>query len=128
MAQQTNNMREGLLAALPQPENFAAYREETAALLAKHARALRWDKIAANTFVFLAVLLFWWSIYPGRLGPMAAHSFQFGSALLYFVGAIYAVQYKVYDSQVATLKEIKQVQLQVLELQASLKADGQRQP
>jgi hypothetical protein len=59
---------------------------------------------------------------------MAAHSFQFGSALLYFVGAIYAVQYKVYDSQVATLKEIKQVQLQVLELQASLKADGQRQP
>ena len=28
MAQQTNNLREGLLAALPQPENLAAYREE----------------------------------------------------------------------------------------------------
>jgi hypothetical protein len=121
MAQQTNNMREGLLAALPQPENFAAYREETAALLAKHARALRWDKVAANTLVYLAVLLFLWSCYPGHLGVTGAHSFQFGSALLYFVGVIYAVQYKVYESQVATLKEIKQVQLQVLELQASLK-------
>ena len=43
------------------------------------------------------------------------------------MGAIYQVQYKVYASQVATLKEIKQVQLQILELQASLKTDGQRQ-
>ena len=31
MAQQTNNLREGLLAALPQPENLAAYREAIAA-------------------------------------------------------------------------------------------------
>jgi len=51
MAQQTSNLREGLLAALPQPENVAAYREQTAALLAKHAKALRWEKITANTFV-----------------------------------------------------------------------------
>ena len=120
MAQQTNDLRERLLAALPQPENLTAYQEETAALLAKHAGALRWDKITANTFLFLAVLLFWWSVYPGRLGPSAVHSFQFGSAILYFVGAIFAVQYKVLDSQVPTLKDIKQVQLQILELQASL--------
>jgi hypothetical protein len=128
MAQQTNNLREGLLAALPQPENLAAYREETAALLRKHARALRWDKITANMLVYLAVLLFLWSCYPGHLGAIGAHSFQFGAALLYFVGTIYVVQYKVYESQVATLKEIKQVQLQVLELQASLKADGENKP
>ncbi len=121
MAHQTNNLREGLLAALPQPENLAAYREETAALLAKHRRALRWDKVATYTFVLLAIILFWWSIYPVRLDPPAVHSFQLGAAVLYFVGAIYAVHYKVYASQVATLKEIKQVQLQVLELQASLK-------
>ncbi len=58
-------------------------------------------------FVFLAAVLFWWSVYPGRLG------------------AIYAVQCKVYDSQIATLKEIKQVQLQILELQASLLGMGE---
>lgn len=120
MAQQTNNLRERLLAALPQPENLAAYREETVALLSKHARALRWEKITATTFVFLAAVLLVWSCYPGPLGAAAVYSFRFGSALFYFIGAIYAVQYKVYDSQIATLKEIKQVQLQILELQASL--------
>ena len=120
MEKQNESVRERLLARLPQPESLAAYREETVALLAKHTRALRWDKIAANTFVYLAVLLFCFSIYPGRLGPQGVHSFQFGGALLYFVGTIYVVQYKIYESQVATLKEIKQVQLQILELQASL--------
>ena len=127
MAQQTSNLREGLLAALPQPENVSAYREQTAALLAKHAKALRWEKITANTFVFIAAVLFWWSVYPGRLGALGAHSFQFGSALFFFIGAISGVQYKVYGSQVATLKEIKQVQLQVLELQASLGKSAENQ-
>ena len=123
MAQQSNDLRERLLATLPQPENLDAYRKETSALLAKHAGALHWEKITATTFVFLAAVLFVWSIYPGPLGGAAVYSFRFGSALFYFIGAIYAVQYKVYASQVATLKEIKQVQLQILELQASLRKE-----
>lgn len=120
MEQGTDNLRERLLARLPQPENLAAYREETATLLAKHAKALRWDKFTANTLVFLAAALFFWSFYPGRLGEMGVHSFRFGSAVLYFVGAIFWVAHAIYTSQVATLKEIKQVQLQLLEVQARL--------
>jgi p-aminobenzoyl-glutamate transporter AbgT len=123
MAQQTNDLRERLLAALPQPENLAAYREETATLLAKHAKALRWDKFTAYAFVFLAALLFLWSFYPGPLGGAAVYSFRFSSAVFYFVGAIFMVRYHIYDSQVATLKEIKQVQLQILELQAQLRKE-----
>lgn len=120
MAQQSNDLRERLLATLPQPESLAAYREQTVTLLGKHMRALRWDKITANTLLFLAALLFWWSFYPGRLGEVGIHSFRFGSAVLYFVGAMFWVCYAIYASQVATLKEIKQVQLQLLELQARL--------
>jgi hypothetical protein len=123
MAQPSNDLRERLLASLPRPEDLDVYREQTNALLAKHGRALRWEKITATTFVFLAAGLFVWSCYPGPLGGAAVYSFRFGSALFYFVGAIYAVQYKVYDSQVATLKEIKQVQLQILELQAQLRKE-----
>jgi hypothetical protein len=123
MAQQSNDLRERLLATLPQPENLAAYRGETAALLAKHAIALRWDRFTASTLVFIAAVLFWWSFYPGRLGAVGTHSFQFGSAIFCFVGAIYEVRHRIYESQVATLKEIKQVQLQILELQASLRTD-----
>jgi p-aminobenzoyl-glutamate transporter AbgT len=123
MTQQSNDLRERLLAALPQPEKLIAYREETATLLAKHARALRWDHLTAYSFVFLAALLFIWSFYPGPLGGAAVHSFRVVSAVFYFVGAIFVVRYHIYGSQVATLKEIKQVQLQILELQASLRKE-----
>ena len=126
MEKQNERLRESLLAHLPQPENLADYREETAALLVRHAKALRWDKVAAYTFIVLAVALYLWSFYPGRLGPQAVFSFRFGAALLYFVGAVYAVQYKIYDSQVATLKEVKQVQLQILELQAAIEKNATR--
>ena len=91
MAQQSNDLRERLLATLPQPENLAAYREETAALLAKHARALRWDKFTANTFFFLAVALFFFST-PLTLGALARFpflGFQVGSAVFFFMGVIY---------------------------------------
>ena|ERR1019366_4539564 len=124
MAQQTNNLRERLLAALPQPENVAAYREETAALLARHARALRWDYFAVNAFYIITGVLFFLSIdNRWHLGAIMRHSFQFGSAVMFFAGMICDLRYRIYNSQVATLKELKQVQIQVLELQASLRKD-----
>ena len=132
MAQQTSNLREGLLAALPHPENLAAYREETAALLAKHARALRWDGITTrNIFacVIALVLGVSLSLRPSRsLDALVLYRLQFSAAFVFLVWVIYGVHDRIYSSQVATLKEVKQVQLQVLELQASLKAAGQRQP
>jgi|ERR1017187_247648 hypothetical protein len=120
MAQQSNDLRERLLATLPQPENLAAYREETAALLARHARALRWDRVTAHMFVFIASALFFFSVENlWHLGALALHGFQVASALMFFWGGIFEVRYRIYESQVATLKEIKQVQLQILELQAA---------
>jgi len=124
MAQKTNDLRERLLAALPQPENFSAYREDTVALLAKHARALRWDRVTASIFAFIASALFFFSIDNlWHLGAFALHGFQVASALMFFWAAIFEVRYRIYESQIATLKEIKQVQLQILELQASSRQD-----
>jgi hypothetical protein len=125
MAQQANNLRERLLATLPQPENLAAYREETATLLAKHARALRWDYIALNAFYSIAAVLFVISVGGPHWHVDAAmhQSFQFGSAIMLLAGMIFEMRYRTYDSQVATLKELKQVQLQILELQSSLQKD-----
>jgi len=124
MSQQTNDLRERLLAALPQPENLAAYRDETATLLAKHARALRWDKITAGMFAFLAVALaFLWNHGPWRPGTLALHGLQVVSGLFFFMGMIYFLRHEIYAIQIATLKEIKQVQLQILELQGSLRKE-----
>ena len=126
MTQQSNNLRERLLATLPQPENLGAYREETATLLTKHAKALRWDYFVVNSFYFIAAVLLFFSIPTASWHPDAIlhHSFQFGSALMFFTGMIFDLRYRIYNSQVATLAEVKQVQLQILELQASL----QKQP
>ena len=121
MAQQSNNLRARLLAALPQPENLAAYREQTVALLAKHATALRWDYFTVNVFYIIAVVfLFVSTASYWHLDAIVRHSFQFGSALFFFMGMVFDLRYRIYNSQVATMKEIKQVQLQILELQASL--------
>lgn len=121
MAQQTNDLRERLLATLPQPENLAAYREETTTLMAKHAKALRWDYFALHAFYSIAAVLFFVSVGSPHwhVDAIMRQSFQFGSAIMLFAGLIYEMRYRIYDSQVATLKEIKQVQLQILELQAA---------
>ena len=121
MAQQSNDLRERLLAALPQPENLAAYREQTAVLLAKHARALRWAKYEGIIFLYLAVAFtILWLQNHWHLDAAVLLRFQLISAVMFLCAGIASVHYKIYDSQIATLKEIKQVQLQILELQASL--------
>ncbi|MGB6191304.1 MAG: hypothetical protein WBF42_02465 [Terracidiphilus sp.] len=125
MDRKTDGLRERLLATLPEPESLAAYREEIAALLKKHARALRWDYITVNTFYVLAGILLFASTANPYWRPDAAmrYSFHFGAAFLFFVGMIYDLRYRIYNSQVATLKEVKQVQLQMLELQEDLRKD-----
>lgn len=121
---ENESVRERLLAALPQPGNLAAYREETTTLLAKHARALRWDRITAGAFVFLAFgLTFLWNHGPWQQGTTALHGLQVGSVVLFFMGMIYFLRHEIYEIQIANLQEIKQVQLQILELQASLEQE-----
>lgn len=124
MAQQSNELRERLLATLPQPENLAAYREETAALLAKHAKALRSDYFTTNVILVIAFVLALLSVgNRWHLGADTVHFFEFANASMLLAGVIYDVRYRIYKSQIGTLKEIKQVQLQILELQGALKKD-----
>ena len=62
MEKQNDNIRERLLAQLPQPENLAAYREETASLLAKHEKALFWERmppIVASVGAMAIVIAHW---------------------------------------------------------------------
>ncbi|WP_035356144.1 hypothetical protein [Edaphobacter aggregans] len=120
MEMQNDNMRERLLARLPQPENLAAYREETAALLAKHEKALFWEKMASTaSYVIVAIMValrFW-----GQTSTEAMRQYFLPLAgFVYFLGATQDLRYRIYRSKVDTLKEVKQVQLQILEIQASL--------
>jgi hypothetical protein len=126
MEKGNESMRERLLVRLPQPENREAYREETAALMARYDRALFWEKVTARTLMLIGGGLFIMAnLKLGlNLGANEKIVFDVMAAVFYFLGAIYQVGFEVSRSKVDLLKEVKQVQLQVLELQASLRKES----
>lgn len=128
MEKGSNGLRERLLARLPQAENVAGYREETLSLLAKHERALFWEKVTARTVTWLGVAVFMLanSTWGPKLDPNGIIVLDTIAGLLFFTGAINELGYRISRSKVDLLKEVKQVQLQILELQASLRKDGER--
>ena len=126
MEQRNESMRERLLARLPQPENLAAYREETTSLLAKHERAQFWEKWSTEVLAFCALGVFFmisstWGQRLGRNTTVASYAIV---GIFFFMSQMWRLQYNLNRNQVNLLKEVKQVQLQVLELQASLKKES----
>jgi len=119
-------MRDRLLARLPQPENLAAFRNETAALLAKHEKALFWEKAPSRVAYLVAVGLFFMAMssWGSKLGTREIQVLYVGACLFFFMSMISDLRYNIYRSRVELLKEVKQVQLQVLEVQAALKKTG----
>jgi hypothetical protein len=130
MEKQNDSMRERLLARLPQPENLADYRKETEVLLAKHKKALFWEKVPSKLLSLIAVGLFLLTVTPWgeKLGTRQIHFFYADACLFMFVGAILDLRYRIYLNRVELLKEVKQVQLQILQLQDSLKTARENQP
>jgi hypothetical protein len=127
MEKGSDGLRERLLARLPQPENVASYREEIAVLMAKHERALFWEMVTGRTFVWLGVGLFMLvsgPVWGPKLDTHGTILLDTLAVVLFFVGALNLLGYAISRSKVDLLKEVKQVQLQVLELQASLNKEG----
>lgn len=126
MKEGNSSMRDRLLARLPQPENLAAYREETESLLAKHEKAIFWEKWGSKVLSLCAVglFLFSFSTWISKLGAAETNYIRFCAAFIWVVFTIGGLSVFIYQKHVALLKEVKQVQLQVLELQALLLKNG----
>jgi hypothetical protein len=120
MEPKSEEMREGLLSRLPQPANLAGYRREVADLIGKKEKTLRLEKrIAGATWaavVVLSVALFW-----GAGSHDAAWRGAFACFWMIF-GAVELLKYFINRAHVEALRETKQVQLQILELQALIRA------
>jgi len=121
-------MRDRLLAHLPQPENLATFREETASLLAKHEKALYWGKCTTQAIGLLSVGVFLVTMSPWglKLDTTRTVVFDVAAGIFFFMSQMWRLEYNLNRNHVSLLKEVKQVQLQVLELQASLQKDGSR--
>ena len=126
MEQGNSSMRDRLLARLPQPENFAAYQDETNSLLAKHEKALFWEKWGNRVLSLCVVGVFMLSdpILGLKLDATRAFALRATAGLLFLWVSLSILKEFVYRSHVVLLKEVKQVQLQVLEVQASLRNSG----
>jgi hypothetical protein len=130
MQPNSENLREGLLARLPQPERLAEYRQEVTALIEKNEKGLRRQKWYAGAIWIWVVLLgtmllmLCWRLAekPGNAATVA----YLGTTILFFLiaGAVELLKYFISHAKVELLKETKQVQLQLLELQAMLRKPG----
>ena len=117
-------MQDRLLSHLPKASNLAEYRKEVAALLQKNDKAFLREKWFVRGLWFLTVVAGTVLLYHGGLSaelntPRAA---WYGSLACYVLiyGAVELLKHFINRSRVELLKEVKQVQVQVLELQERL--------
>ena len=126
MANSDESMRDRLRARLPRPENAAEYRNEVAAMLEKNEKRLRREKWGtAVLWVYLGLLGTALLVIAGRKPNMPVAAY-IGTFVCFFMigGAVELLKHFINRSRVELLKEIKQVQLQVLELQAAMRKEN----
>jgi hypothetical protein len=89
--------------------------------LAKHEKALFWEKVPSMVCFVLAAAILWADWFWGqKLGPLHPYFIWVWAGFFFVAGGVGDLRYRIYRSKVDMLKEVKQVQLQILELQASL--------
>ena len=120
------SISELLLARLPQSANFAAYQKEVASLLAKNQKRLRrnkWTVVRVWIFVVVISVPFLWM--AGAHFNTAEGNWFLGLVSFWVLfGAIEIAKYEHKQGRVELLKELKQVQLQILQLHALISKGG----
>lgn len=126
MEHRGESIGEQLLSRLPRPANLAAYQAEVISLLAKNEKALRrnkWTVVRVWIFVVAVAGPFLWM--AGRHFNTPQGNWFLGLACFWILlGAIEIAKYVAHQGRVELLKELKQIQLQVLELHGSLSKTG----
>jgi cobalamin biosynthesis protein CobD/CbiB len=120
------NIRERLLARLPQPENMAAYREEVASMLEKNEKGFRREKryVGALWVSMVVLSTVFLCVGASRLNTPVGAGLVSLACLLILYGACELLKHFINRSRVEILKEVKQLQLQVLELHALVAKGG----
>ncbi len=112
-----NSIRDRLLAGRPNPRDLAEYRQRVSSLIEGSQRRLRRERLLVTGFwIFCAVSAtawLWFSADAARLprGPFLA-------CIFFTWGGVEVVKHYVNAVRVDVLKEIKQIQVQLFELQA----------
>lgn len=115
----TNDFRDRLLLHLPDPADLTNYRNQVASTIEKNQKKIKLERLLATSFwIFCALLAtaFIWFSSGGSQAPRA----PFLACIFLLLGAVELLKHHVHSAQVELQKEVKQLQVQVLELQASI--------
>jgi len=124
-----DSIRDRILSRLPQPANAAAYRYEMASTLERNEKRLRREQFWTFFEWGFAVGFFVTCLMHGPkwLASPAGHFLEAITFLFLIVGAMEIMKHFVNRSRVDILKELKQLQLQVLELRAAMEKNSNAQ-
>lgn len=130
MEKQTNRLRDQLLMHLPDPSRSAEYNKEVQTALARNVRRLRIEKWFMRGFWVYVIALLMVFLYRGEsfMETPHGHRFMMAVIVLFTCGGIEILKHMINRSRVEMLREIKQVQLQVLELQAAFEKKSDHRP
>ena len=120
------SISELLLSRLPQSEGLAAYQKEVTLLLAENEKKLRrnkWTVVRVWIFVVVVSAPFLWMAGTHFNTPEGNWFLGLVGFWVLF-GAMEIAKYEHNQGRVELLKELKQVQLQILQLHALLSKGG----
>jgi len=124
--ERNESISELLLSRLPQSANLAAYEKEVTSLLAENEKKLRrnkWTVVRVWIFVVIVSAPFLWM--AGTHFNTAEGNWFLGLVGFWVLfGAIEITKYEHKQGRVELLKELKLVQLQILQLHALLSKGG----
>ena len=124
--ERSESMGELLLSRLPRPANLPAYQEEMRSLLEKNEKTLRQNKwTVRRVWIFVIAVSIPCLWMAGAHFNTPQGNWFLGIVCFWVLfGAIEIAKYGHNQARVELLKELKHVQLQVLEVQALLTKSG----
>jgi hypothetical protein len=116
MARIKNPIVDGLLGRLANPAEVAKYRDKVQQMLAEDEKRLKREAVATKLFwIFCAVSATAWLWFSADSAHLPRGPFL---ACLFFIwGGVEVVKQCIRSFRIDVLKEVKQLQLQVFELQ-----------
>jgi hypothetical protein len=112
-----DSVRDRLLSDSPQPADLEQYRHLVSALLDSNEKRIRRERVLVTAFwVFCAVSAVAWLWFSADAAHFPRGPFL---ACIFFIwGGVEIVKHHINTAQLAVLKEVKQLQIEVFTLQS----------
>lgn len=120
-----DSLRDRLLGRAPRPADLADYRQQVSAALEKNRTRIRRERRLATLFwIFCAASATVWLWFSADAASLPRGPFL---ACIFFTwGGVEILKHNIHACRIDLLKEIKEMQLQIFELQESAPQPGDR--